>query len=463
MSFHALVLAAGQGTRMRSKLPKVLHPVLDRPMVLWAVKAALDAGASDVTVVVGHGREQVQAALTEAFPDASVDTVVQHEQRGTADAVLSARGRWSAQSLPVAVLYGDVPNVPPELLLQLAADHAAGDALVSLVTAQAPSPGGYGRIVRERDGQVSRIVEARDATPEELAIEEVNVGIYLMDPTFLEETLPSLQPNNAQGELYLTDLVALAAQRGKCVALQASDIAPLEGVNDRVQLAQAEAVAQERILRHWQREGVSFESPSSVRVGPEVVLERDVTVAAQVHLLGATHVREGSRIDVGCVLRDTSVGRNAHLRPYTVATDAVLGDATGVGPFAHLRPATVLGEQVHIGNFVETKKTTFGDGAKASHLAYLGDAEIGEGSNIGAGTITCNYDGTHKHRTVLGREVFVGSDSQLVAPVTIGDSAYIGAGSTITKDVPAGSLAISRVPQRVIENWVALRKGSQDK
>lgn len=462
MTFHALVLAAGQGSRMRSSLPKVLHPVLDRPMVIWALRAALDAGATAATVVVGHAREQVEGAVRGQLPDAPLSFAVQEEQRGTADAVIAAQEQWGAQPEPVAILYGDVPNLPPELLSRLVSEHKSNAALLSLVSARVDNPAGYGRIKRDADGAVTGIVESKDANDEELLIDEVNVGLYVIDPSFLAQSLPKLSPNNAQGELYLTDLVEMAAAEGRCHSLVADSSRELEGVNDRVQLSRAEALARAAIIEKWQREGVTVQDPSSARISADATLEQDSTLAAQVHILGNTHIGRGAYIDVGCVLRDTRVAADARLRPYTVATDSTIGERTGIGPFAHLRPDSHLGADVHIGNFVETKKTTMADGAKASHLSYLGDAEIGEGSNIGAGTITCNYDGVSKHRTEIGREVFVGSDTQLVAPVTIGDSAYIGAGSTITKDVPDGSLALSRVPQRTIDNWVALRMRKRD-
>lgn len=460
MRFMAIVLAAGAGTRMKSRLPKVLHPVAGRPMVHWPIHRALAAGADQVVVVVKHDRVQVEESVRAAFgDDPRVGFRVQGAQDGTAGAVLAARDAFDGYAGDVAILYGDVPNLPQSLLDGLARHHADAGTALTLVTADDPSPNRYGRIVRDDEGRAARIVEYADASAQERTLTEVNVGLYMVNARFLGEALDRIGDTNAQSEFYLTDLVSLAAEAGTPAAtLRAPDIAPLHGVNRRSELARAESWAQAALRDYWMDQGVTFEAPETVRLEVDVALAADVTLAGGVTLLGSTSLAEGVRVEAGCHLRDTVVERDSRLRSGTYAESARIGPECDIGPWAHLRPGTVLERGVRIGNFVETKNTHMGTGAKASHLTYLGDASVGAGANVGAGTITCNYDGQRKHRTEIGAGAFIGSDTQLVAPVRVGDGAFVGAGTTVTRDVPPGALAVTRVPQRNVEGWVQRRR-----
>ncbi|HQY64752.1 MAG: bifunctional UDP-N-acetylglucosamine diphosphorylase/glucosamine-1-phosphate N-acetyltransferase GlmU [Myxococcales bacterium] len=457
----AIILAAGQGTRMKSALPKVLHRICGKPLVYYPVQAAFDAGCHDVVVVVGHGRQQVEAALAEAFGD-RVRTALQVEQRGTGDA---ARAGLAAvlEGLPdterVLLFYGDVPLLSgPDVRAvaeKLDADPLAG---LALATCSIDNPQGYGRVLRDPTGQIVEIREQKDLkTDDERAVREINPGIYASSLSFLSDALGSLTTNNAQNEYYLTDIVSFAASSGKRVVGVASRADVMEGVNDRTQLCAAEEQLQARILRRLRLEGVTVRE--GARVDSGVVVERDAVVESYAVLRGATRVGAGAVIDVGCVLTDVVVEAGAHLKPYTVATRSSIGAGAQIGPFSHLRPESTIGEEAHVGNFVETKKTTMAKGAKANHLAYLGDGVIGAGANIGAGTIFCNYDGFQKHTTTIGAGAFIGSDSQLVAPVTVGEGAYVATGTTVTKSVPADALAIARVKQENKEGYAAKLRG----
>lgn len=439
----AIVLAAGQGTRMKSTRPKVLHEIAGRPMVHYPVRAALDAGASEVIVVVGHGREEVEKSLRAAFGE-RVKIAVQSEQRGTGHAVACGLPAVSSQTTSLLVLYGDTPLVEAMLLRGLLEAWAGrqGEAM-AMVTCEVSNPAGYGRIVRGAGGQVQAIREHRDCSPEELKIGEINPGLYLYDSGFLRDTLPRLRPQNAQQELYLTDTVAEAVPRG--VITVTGVAAHLEGVNDRSQLDDLERRMLDRIATRWRKEGVTIRQ--GVWIADTVTLEPDVIVEPGVVLRGATIVRRGARIDVGAVVEDSEVGAGAYVRPYSVLQRSTVGSEAQIGPFSHLRPGSEIHEGAHVGNFVETKNTTMRKGSKANHLAYLGDGDVGEGANVGAGTIFCNYDGYRKHRTVIGAGAFIGSDSQLIAPVTVGAGAYVGTGTTVSKDVPPDALAIGRIAQ----------------
>ncbi len=433
----AIVLAAGQGTRMKSALPKVLHRIAGRTLVEWSVAAALDAGARECVVVVGHGRDTVEDVTRRRFGE-RVRFALQTEQHGTGHAVRCAMEQALADfEGTVLILYGDCPATPPATLKELLA-KTRGRRL-GLVTARLSSPRGYGRILR-REGRVVGIREDKDCDASERAIDEVNPGIYAVDAAFLRAAIADLGSDNAQGELYLTDVVAMAED---VVDVQ-GEMRQLQGVNDRWQLAACAAVLRERINEALARAGAGLVDPSTTYIDADCVVEADATVAPQVHLRGRCVVRSGAHVDVGCVLRDVEVAAGAYLQPYTVAADSHIGERAQVGPFAHLRPQTILSEGSKVGNFCETKKTTLGKGSKVNHLAYVGDGVIGARVNVGAGVIFCNYDGVQKHTTTLEDDVFVGSDSQLVAPVTIGQGAYVASGSTITKDVPAGALAIAR-------------------
>lgn len=441
--FAAVVLAAGQGTRMKSALPKVLHPLCGLPMVAHVVRAAQRAGATRVVVVVGHGRELVEKELRARFGDA-VTTAVQSEPKGTGHAALSAMPALEGYEGAVVVLAGDTPLLPAEAIAALVA--ARGSKPLAMMTSTLEDATGYGRVLRDASGEAVGVREHKDASEAERAIREWNTGLYAIDADFMRRTLPTLRANNAQGELYLTDLVERAAREGGAAtsAWRAEDVA---GVNDRAQLAELERVMRRRIATGFAKSGVTIRDLDTAYLDATVTIEPDATIEPNVHLRGATKIGAGARIDTGCVLTNVVVHARAVLKPYTIGAESEIGAAAQIGPFSHLRPESVLAEDVHIGNFVETKKTRVGRGSKANHLAYLGDGVIGEGVNVGAGTIFCNYDGFGKHTTTLEDGVFIGSDTQLVAPVTVGKNANVAAGTTVTMSVPADALAISRTKQ----------------
>jgi bifunctional UDP-N-acetylglucosamine pyrophosphorylase / glucosamine-1-phosphate N-acetyltransferase len=443
----AVVLAAGKGTRMKSAIPKVLHPACGKPLLAWPVEAAMSAGASPIVVVTGHGREQVEAELRGRFGDRPVRTAHQAEQRGTGHAAQIALPALEGFTGTVLLLYGDCPLLTTPSLLALVELRIRTAAPVALWTTRLADPRGYGRIVRGQDGLLERIVEERDAAEHERAVDEVNPGVYAVDADWLRQALPRLRDHNAQKELYLTDLVAIARQEGHGVPTLEVPAQETLGVNDRVQLAEASAVLGGRIVRAAMLEGATFVHPASVIVDASVQFASDVVIGPHVVLTGRTRLADGVQVGAGSVLHDTAVASGAIIHPYTIAEGASVGPRCLVGPFARLRPGAVLEEGAHVGNFVELKKTRLGRGSKANHLAYLGDADIGAGANIGAGTITCNYDGVGKHLTQIGDGVFVGSNATLVAPVALREGAYVAAGSVITEEVPAGSLALGRARQ----------------
>lgn len=457
-----LILAAGLGTRMKSETIKVLHRAGGRPLIQYVLDLARDLSDTAPLVVVGHQRDVVREECGDL-----VSYCVQDQQLGTGHAVLQGEETLRERGLEgahVLVLSGDVPLTRPQTLRRLVDEHLASGNAVTLLSMKPDDPASYGRIVRDTDGSVQRIVEAKDASEEELAIGEVNAGIYLFDETFLYESLHSVGTSNAQGEYYLTDVVEMAAKSGRGAgAIVAPDPIEAFGVNSRADLARVEQEIRSRTIERLMAEGVSFRNPSSVVIDSQVTIGPDTVVYNGVCIEGATKIGSNCVIETGSVLRHCVIGDRVHIKSGTVADSSTIASGSSVGPHAHLRPATILGEDVKIGNFVETKKATFGKGAKASHLSYIGDAEIGDGCNIGAGTITCNYDGVNKHKTILEDGVFVGSDTQLVAPVRVGAGAYIGAGSTITKDVPPNALALSRSPQKIHENWATRKRDEQKK
>lgn len=450
-----VIMAAGAGTRMRSAIPKVLHRIAGRSMVAMAIDTA-DALAPDrLVVVVGHQRELVTEHLAEIAPNVTI--AIQERPLGTGDAVRAGLAALPGITGEVVVTSGDVPLLAPETLLDLVAAHRAGGNAATVLTAVVPDPTGYGRIVRDGD-EVARIVEHSDATDAELNLAEINSGIYVFDAATLAEGLAALEARNAQGELYLTDVVAHARASGRRVGAQVvSDYLQTEGVNDRAQLAERGAELNRRILKHWMAEGVTVLDPATTWVHAGVDLAEDVTLLPGTSLEGATSVASGATIGPDTTLIDVEVGENARVLR-THAELAVIGPGATIGPFAYLRPGTELATKVHVGAFVETKKAIIGEGAKVPHLTYCGDAEVGPGSNIGAGTIFANYDGVGKYTTTVGAHSFVGSDSVLVAPVHIADGAYVAAGSTITGDVGPGELAVARGQQRNIRGWVARKR-----
>ncbi len=445
--FVSVILAAGQGTRMKSDRPKVLHGIAGLPMYAHVVRATLRAGASEVVLVIGHGRDEVSRDVKARF-DNHVTTAVQEQQIGTGDAV---RVGVSAPSIAefdgyVVVLYGDTPLVHVGLVEALMARAVESDAAAVVLTSHISDPTGYGRILRDVHGDVIAIREHKDASASERAVREINCGLYAFKAPFLREAIAKLGSTNAQGELYLTDVIEQAA-KSKSVATLSWSFADVGGVNDRSQLATCEQAMRLRIAGELGRSGVTIRDPATTYVEVDVRVEPDVVLEPNVHLRGGTVISSGARIDTGCVLKNVRVASGAYLKPYTVATDSEIGENVETGPFAHLRPDSVLEAESKVGNFVETKSTRLGRGSKASHLAYLGNGQIGRDVNIGAGTIFCNYDGVNKNTTTLEDGVFIGSDSQLIAPVRIGERAYVATGTTVNRDVPAGAMAISRVKQ----------------
>ncbi len=452
----AIVLAAGKGTRMKSALAKVLHRANGRPLAYYPVRRAVELGCSPIVVVVGHQGDRVKEELTALFPEAGLKFAVQKEQKGTADAVLAARRALSGHDGRVLILYGDVPLLTGDTLATLI--RKGGKAPVSFLTMCPPDPTGYGRVARDERGAVRAIIEHKDATPEERTLRECNAGIYACDAAFLWKALRGVGARNAQRELYLTDMVAAAYAAGRPAIGVEAPPEEVAGVNDKAELAAAARTLRGRVVDAHMKAGVIVEDPATAFVEDGVELGEDTILEPHVTLRGRTRIAAGARIGTGSVIDGSTIGEGAVVKPYSVLEDARVGARALIGPFARLRPGTDLAEEVHIGNFVETKKTKMARGSKANHLAYLGDAVIGARCNVGAGTITCNYDGVNKLPTVLGDDVFIGSDTQLVAPVTVGDGAYVGAGATITRDVPPGALAITRAPQTVKEGWAIARR-----
>ncbi len=456
MEHSVVILAAGLGTRMRSKVPKVLHPLLGRPMLRYPVEAARQSGARETVVVVGHGAELVMEALA----DQGVHFAHQKEPLGTAHALAAAKPALQNFTGALLVTSGDTPLISERTLHRLKeALRAQGRGMVVL-TMKKDDPYGYGRIVRGADGRVARIVEEKDASPEERAITEVNTGVYAFDAQ-VWDLLAKVKNDNRAGEYYLPDLVARYLEAGFPVgALMAEDPQELLGVNTRAQLAEVERVLLDRLRAGWMQRGVRMILPETIYLEPGVELAPDVVLEPGVMLKGTTKVAEGARIGAYSVVENSVIGAGAEVRPHSVLEGARLEAGAVVGPLARLRPGAVLEEGAFVGNFVEVKNSVLGPGTKAGHLAYLGDATIGAGSNIGAGVITANYDGKKKHPTRIGQRAFVGSNSVLIAPLNIGDHAFVAGGSAITKDVPEGALAIGRAQQRVIEGWVwRKRKG----
>jgi len=459
-----IVLAAGAGTRMKSALPKVLHPMAGRSLVGHALDAAASLQPEHLVAVVRHERERVVEHLLSHNPDLVIAD--QDEIPGTGRAVelgLQAIGEVSGT---VVVTYGDVPLLTPETLHALVSEHQEAGNAVTVLSANVPDATGYGRIVRDEDGLVTQIVEHKDALKiaEDTGdttiadITEINSGIYAFDGAVLSRTLAEVTTDNVQGEKYLTDVLGLArAEGGRVATYVTDDLWEVEGVNDRVQLATLGAVLNRRITERWMREGVTVVDPSTTWIDVDVQLDQDVTIKPNTQLHGKTTIATGAVIGPDTTLTDVEVRQNAKVRR-TEATEATIGQGATVGPFTYIRPGTVLGESGKIGAFYETKNVDIGRGAKLSHLGYAGDAEIGENTNIGCGNITANYDGVKKHRTIIGAEVRTGSNTVFTAPVTIGDGAYTAAGAVVRKDVPPGALTMNAMDQRIIEDWVQERR-----
>ena len=452
----AVVLAAGKGTRMKSDLVKVMHPLAGMPMIDWPVGVARQAGASCIVLVVGHQSEKVREHFAGA-PD--INFAVQEEQLGTGHAVACARDACAGFSGSVLVLSGDVPLLTAETVQAMIAYHEERQAVVTVLTTVVDDPFGYGRVVKREAGKIIRIVEEKDATEEERGIREINSGIYCVRADFLFDAVSRLDNDNLQQEYYLTDIIRMAADRNQlCVSYKIEGAEEVMGVNDRAQLAEAATILRRRINRDLMLSGVTIIDPMATYIDGSVLIGRDTIIYPNVHLFGATTIGSGCVIEPAAVIRSCTIGNGVTIKAGSVMADSIIRDEAAVGPMAHLRPGTELGAHVKIGNFVETKKIVMGDNSKASHLTYLGDATIGRDVNIGCGTITCNYDGVSKHRTVIEDEVFVGSDVQFVAPVTIGRNSLIAAGTTVTQNVPPDSLAIARAPQVNKEGWKLRKK-----
>jgi bifunctional UDP-N-acetylglucosamine pyrophosphorylase/glucosamine-1-phosphate N-acetyltransferase len=451
-----IVLAAGGGTRMKSKTMKVLHPIAGRSMIGHVLRAVQAVEPTQIVAVVGHQREQVGPHITDLVPDCVL--AVQETQEGTGHAVRVAVEAAGTSSGTVIVAAGDTPMLEGESLRAFAEEHEAAQRAVSILSGRVANPTGYGRIIRDADGDVEAIVEEKEATPEQRDINEINSGILAFDAEFLLEALPQITNDNAKGEYYLTDTVRIARDAGLTVGAHVlDDFTQTEGANDRAQLAELGREMNRRIVTRWMKDGVTVMDPATTWIEADVVLEPDVTILPGTQLLGATIVHEDAVIGPDTTLKDCEVGEGARvIRAHGEL--AVIGHGATVGPFSYMRPGTVLGSGGKIGAFVETKNAQIGDGAKVPHLTYVGDAEIGEGTNIGAGTIFANYDGVAKHRTVIGRHVRTGSNNTFVAPVEVGDGAGTAGGTVVRRNVPPGALAVSSGPQRNLEGWTQSRR-----
>ncbi len=437
-----VILAAGQGTRMKSRLPKVLHQVCGRPLVLWSVANARALGAEPIALVVGHGADEVRATVGEG-----PRYVTQGEQLGTGHAVLTARPAVEGAADTVLVLYGDMPGLRLETLQRMVTLHRQRRPAITMLTVDSADSMGFGRVVRDEAGHVRVIVEEAAATPEVLALTELNCGVYCFDAAWLWKHLPLIRPTPPKNEYYLTDVAELAVASGDSIeTVTITDVGEVQGINTRVHLARSEAALQARLRERLMLEGVTLVDPATTYLGPDVTVGPDTVIQPNTHLQGATHIAGGCVVGPNTVVRDTSIGEGCTVLA-SVLEGAVVEEGVSIGPFAHLRPGAHLGAGVHMGNFGEVKNAYLAPGTKMGHFSYIGDAELGPDVNVGAGTVTCNYDGQQKHRTVIEAGAFVGSGSMLVAPLRVGAGARIGAGSVVTHDVPAGALVYG-VPAR---------------
>ena len=458
MDVTAIIMAAGEGTRMKSNHAKVSHKILGKPMICWVADAALHAGCNRIVVVIGSHADEVRALLTGAYGD-TVECVEQTERLGTGHAVRVALEATGIDASPVVVLNGDLPLVQPETIRSFAQTVEAGGSAAAILTMTPPDPFGYGRIKLAADGSVERIIEQKDCTAQQAAqLLECNVGCYAFDGAKLAAHIGEIGCDNAQGEYYLPDMVEILKTANETVAIyHCDDYREGLGVNSRAQLAELTAIARDRINAQLMADGVTFIDPAQAWIGPDATIGRDTVVWPQTHLIGACTVGEDCQLGPNSRLTDTHVGNGCSLDE-TVAIDVVVENNVTCGPRAYLRPGTHLLDGAHVGTHVEIKKSTIGEGSKVPHLSYIGDTTMGAGVNIGAGSITCNYDGKNKHATVIGDRTFIGSDTMMVAPVHIGSDAITGAGGTITKDVPDGALAIERTEQRIVEGYTERRR-----
>ncbi|MGE3577893.1 MAG: bifunctional UDP-N-acetylglucosamine diphosphorylase/glucosamine-1-phosphate N-acetyltransferase GlmU [Vicinamibacterales bacterium] len=452
-SLHVVVLAAGQGTRMKSARPKVLHAIAGRSLLDWVLTTAESLEPRSISVVVGHKAELVGAAVRAR----GHHVAIQAEQLGTAHALRQAEAGLAGECGTLLLLSGDVPLLNEHDLRSLLQAHETAGAAATVLTAEVEHPFGYGRIVRT-DGAISAIVEERDASPAQREIREINSGIYAFEMPLVWQGLGEIAANNNQGEYYLPDLVKIYRRRGLAVATAtAAEAASIQGINSRSELAEAGGVMRQRKNEELMAAGVTIVDPASTYVDAGVSVGADTVLHPGVVLEGTTHIGQACEIHAYVRMRNMTVGDRVTVNNFCVLTDSTVGDEATVGPFAHIRPGSAIGSHGKVGNFVELKKTTLGEGSKVNHLSYVGDAQVGAHVNVGAGTITCNFDGTHKHQTVIGDGAFIGSGTQLVAPVTVGAGAYVAAGSAITEDVPPAGLGVARERQRNIEGWANRR------
>ena len=460
MDVHVVVLAAGKGTRMKSQLPKVLHKIGGQTLIEHVLRTASGLFPSSITMVVGHGADAVRQSLSKRT---ALQFVTQDQQLGTGHALLQARPLLEGKTGTVVLLSGDVPLLSVDSLKGLLDTHTQSNAAATVITANFPRPFGYGRIVRT-NGNISRIVEERDTSPTQKKITEINSGIYAFDLEPLFAALDSIGTANKQNEYYLPDLVAIYRKQKRVVTTWTiARAGEIRGINSRTELAEVSTMVRQQKNEELMAAGVTLIDPATTYIDADVVVGADTVIYPCVFLEGSTRIGSACEIHSGTRIVNSTLGDRVCVKNHTVVTDSTVESGVALGPFAHIRPGSVIGEDAHVGNFVELKKTTMGNGAKANHLAYLGDATIGAKSNVGAGTITCNYDGEKKHQTVIGAGVFVGSNSTLVAPVTLADGSYIAAGSAVTTDVPSGALAIGRARQENKAGWVATRKATKAK
>lgn len=454
MSFSTIILAAGKGTRMKSELPKVLHPVCGKPMISYPLAEAKKAGAGKIVGVIGHGAEAVRSSLD----DEGIDFVVQEEQLGTGHAVMVCETALEDKDIPVVILCGDAPLIRSSTIAGLVKSHRENKNSVTVLTAEMEEPGGYGRIIKD-GSEIAKIVEEKDASEAERAIREVNSGVYCVEGSFLFEALKKVGSNNAQGEYYLTDIIGIGRDLGLKVGWsKLNDGDEIMGINSRKELAEANRLMRKRILGSLMEGGVSIIDPDNTYIDDGIEIGADSIIHPQVSLTGRTLIGNGCIIEAGTQIRDSSLNDGAHIKPYCVITESMIEERATVGPFAHIRPSSHIKQKAKVGNFVEIKKSVINEGSKVNHLSYIGDSDIGRDVNIGAGTITCNYDGYNKFKTKIEDGAFIGSGTNLVAPVTIGKGAIIGAGSTITKTVLQDSLALTRADQRTVKDWAKKKR-----
>ena len=458
MSLATVILAAGLGTRMKSDKAKVLHPVAGRPMIEYPVGMARALGSSRVICVLGHQADAVRSAVESRFGAGSIEVAIQAVQRGTGHAVLQAEAQLAGHDGLVLILYGDTPLLSQSVLERLVA--GASSTTLTMMTAILPDPRGYGRILRDDSGKFTRIVEEKDATTDQRRINEINAGIYCGPARFFLDTLRSVGSNNAQGEIYLTDVMERAAAGGNGLTVNTilASADEVMGCNDRVDVAKADRIIRLRLADELMRAGVAVRDPERLYVEPGVEIGRDTALGPGVELRGKVQIGAGCVIEQGAVITDCTLGDRVHVKPYCVMSESTIANGVQIGPWCHIRPGSVIEDDVHLGNFVETKKTRMGRGAKANHLTYLGDADVGAKVNVGCGTITCNYDGYVKSRTIIEDGAFIGSDTQLVAPVTVGTGAVTAAGTTVYKDVPAGALALTRPEMAIVPGWAERKR-----